>query len=35
LPLAQALQMVQRGEILDGKTIVALLLAEKRLNISG
>lgn len=35
VPLAQALEMVQRGEIQDGKTVTALLLAEKRLNNAG
>ncbi len=32
VPLKRALEMVQRGEIQDGKTITALLLTEKRLN---
>ena len=31
-PLADCLAMIQRGEITDGKTIVALLFAEKYLN---
>ncbi|MBI2171199.1 MAG: NUDIX hydrolase [Chloroflexi bacterium] len=34
VPLCQAIKMISTGEIVDGKTIAALLLAEKRLNIS-
>jgi ADP-ribose pyrophosphatase len=34
VPLRRAIQMISTGEIADGKTIAALLLAEKRLNIS-
>ncbi|MBI4197619.1 MAG: NUDIX hydrolase [Chloroflexi bacterium] len=34
VPLRQAIKMISTGEIVDGKTIAALLLAEKRLNIS-
>jgi ADP-ribose pyrophosphatase len=32
MPLAQALDMIARGEIQDAKSICALLLAQKRLN---
>jgi len=32
LPLADALTMVERGEIADAKTVVALLLADRRLR---
>jgi ADP-ribose pyrophosphatase len=32
LPLADALAMVERGEIVDAKSVVALLLAERRLQ---
>lgn len=32
VPLAEALAMVTRGEIADAKTVIALLLAERRLN---
>jgi ADP-ribose pyrophosphatase len=35
LPLAQCIQMVQTGEITDGKTIIALFLAEKYLIAHG
>ena len=31
LPFSECLEMVQRGEITDSKTIVALFLAEKHL----
>jgi ADP-ribose pyrophosphatase len=30
-PLSEVLQMVQRGEIMDGKTISSLLLAQPHL----
>jgi len=33
MPLSQALKMVQRGEIVDGKTIIALLFAARYLKI--
>lgn len=33
-PLTEALAMAQRGEIVDGKTLVALLLVQSHLNIS-
>ena len=32
LPLADALAMVERGEIADAKTVVALLLTDRRLR---
>jgi hypothetical protein len=32
LPLAEAVKMVERGELQDGKTIAGLLLAERRLR---
>jgi ADP-ribose pyrophosphatase len=35
LPLAKCIQMVQTGEITDGKTIIALFLAEKYLTLHG
>jgi ADP-ribose pyrophosphatase len=35
LPLVQCIQMVQSGEITDGKTIIALFLAEKYLTAHG
>jgi ADP-ribose pyrophosphatase len=34
LPLAEAVAMVDRGEIADAKTVVALLLTERRLRTS-
>jgi hypothetical protein len=33
LPLAHAVQMVVDGEIHDAKTIIGLLLAERRLGV--
>lgn len=32
LPLAEAVQLVERGEIRDAKTVMSLLLAERRLS---
>ena len=32
LPLADAIEMVERGEIADAKSVVALLLTERRLR---
>lgn len=34
VPLADALSMVDRGELQDAKTVVALLLAERRLRVA-
>jgi ADP-ribose pyrophosphatase len=34
VPLADAVAMVERGEIADAKTVIALLLADKRLRAS-
>lgn len=34
MPLAKAIGMIASGEVQDGKTVAALLLAEKHLNIS-
>lgn len=34
LPLADALAMVERGEIADAKSVVALLLTERRLSVA-
>lgn len=34
LPLADAIRMVERGEITDAKSVVALLMAERRLRAS-
>ena len=32
MPLGRAIEMIERGEIVDGKTICGILLAERRLN---
>jgi len=32
VPLSEAIEMIQAGAIIDGKTIAALLLAQQRLN---
>jgi ADP-ribose pyrophosphatase len=32
LPLTQAIEMITKGEIVDGKTIVGILLAEQKMK---
>lgn len=35
VPLAETIEMIQTGAIIDGKTMAALLLAQRRLNTEG